>query len=272
MKRKKGFTLIELLVVIAIIALLLSIIIPSLKKAKEHAREIFCKNNLKQYGTACFMYRGDYDDKFPWVYYWLHIDPPAKAAADGTPLYCMWHNEDIEPDGQLWPYLEAGKINLCPVLDSLARSGKADDHVNCPVPMKPQFSYSMNSYLGAGMNEIGYNYSGDVVRANDITRSPAQVGMFGEESLWLIEADPGLGEAFLNLATFNDNVLLIKPDSWTPFTSLPYADCLASFHKAGADKNSGTSNVVFVDGHVEMVKPIDSLNAMWPHPGDWTIK
>ena len=181
---KKAFTLIELLVVIAIIALLLSIIIPSLKKAKEYARTIICKNNLKQYGIAGTIYRSDNDDKFPWVYYWLHYDPPAKAAAAGTPLYCMWHDEDIEPDGQLWPYLDAGKVNLCPVFDSMARSGHAEDHVTCTTPMNPQFGYSMNSYLGAGMNPLGFNYKGDVVRASDITRNPSQVAFFGEESLW----------------------------------------------------------------------------------------
>ncbi len=62
-RSSKGFTLIELLVVIAIIALLLSIIMPSLKKAKEKAREVICKSNLKQWGMVAAMYAEDNDGK-----------------------------------------------------------------------------------------------------------------------------------------------------------------------------------------------------------------
>ena len=60
-KTKKGFTLIELLVVIAIIALLLSIIMPALKMAREQARKIVCKSQLSQLGKAVEMYEMQYD-------------------------------------------------------------------------------------------------------------------------------------------------------------------------------------------------------------------
>ena len=64
-KNYSGFTLIELLVVIAIIALLLSILMPSLTKAKDHARRVVCMNNLKQQGVMTTMYMNDYKDFFP---------------------------------------------------------------------------------------------------------------------------------------------------------------------------------------------------------------
>lgn len=64
-QREKGFTLIELLVVIAIIALLLAIIMPSLQKAKESARKIVCRSNLKTQFLACTLYVDDYDDTLP---------------------------------------------------------------------------------------------------------------------------------------------------------------------------------------------------------------
>ncbi len=62
-KAEKGFTLIELLVVIAIIALLLSILLPGLKKAKEQARKVVCLSNLNQLAKAIEMYEMDCNNK-----------------------------------------------------------------------------------------------------------------------------------------------------------------------------------------------------------------
>lgn len=66
LKRKNtGFTLIELLVVIAIIALLLSILSPGLKKAKDTANRVMCGTRLKQIGVAMKMYSDAFDGSLP---------------------------------------------------------------------------------------------------------------------------------------------------------------------------------------------------------------
>ena len=64
-QKARGFTLIELLVVIAIIAILVSILLPTLGKARDQARAVVCLNNMRGIGFAMNMYAEDNDDYIP---------------------------------------------------------------------------------------------------------------------------------------------------------------------------------------------------------------
>lgn len=62
---RRAFTLVEMLVVIAVIAILAGLLLPAIAKSKDKARDIQCLNNLRQLGSAVFLYAGDHDQMLP---------------------------------------------------------------------------------------------------------------------------------------------------------------------------------------------------------------
>jgi len=69
LRKNQGFTLVELLVVIGIIALLISILLPSLNRARETANRVKCGSNLKQIGQALLLYSNENRNAFPRTYF-----------------------------------------------------------------------------------------------------------------------------------------------------------------------------------------------------------
>lgn len=139
-----GFTLIEVLVVVSIIGLLVSILLPSIARSRESARNVACQSNLKQLGNAMLMYAGQYADTLPFE---ERPDPrPGRGSRGET--------EDANGD-RVWddlPDERRGWICWFDVLDRHLGGKQVDEGVKiCPTVRRrdpyAEESYRMNSKL-----------------------------------------------------------------------------------------------------------------------------
>ena len=102
--QERGFTLIELLVVISIISILASMLLPSLARGKERARETQCISNFRQIGIATKMLWDDQGGKMRLV---------SGGKDPSTP--CLVTNHGWAVDRSLYPYLRESEVFRCPM-------------------------------------------------------------------------------------------------------------------------------------------------------------
>ncbi len=134
---KRVFTLIELLVVIAIIAILASMLLPALNKARDQAKKTKCLNNLKQVFTGLYQYGSDYG------YY-----PVSKPKNGGTCNKEWWHFK-VAPylgmSGNPTTWQEAADI----------RNGKSLQCASLPIASLDYQGFSMNDFA---QNVAAFNF------------------------------------------------------------------------------------------------------------------
>lgn len=246
--RTRGFTLIELLVVVAIIAILASMLLPSLGRAKLAAKNAICLANQRTIGQAFNLYRTDYLGFYPpgtWIYSWSW---DANWCYDENLQYHEYLGTYAvvqNPAGGNWfpQQITGSKVWECPAATNT-------DYAGCASPTRPGRGYGYNlAWLNYWYTYGGTGYSKPV-------KVPENAG------------DPVIVIGDRNLACIFG--IMQGCDLGAPANALPSANYESAY--VTSLRHGGRTNYLFTDGHVQGLSLSEATNTkLWEWRPSGTI-
>jgi len=238
MEKKKAFTLVELLVVIAIIALLMGVLLPSLTKAREQARQMKCKNNLRMLVVAATIWSEDHE---------------------GWAIAGDWYKEprENETESSLLPYLSSTKkkkdnVLVCPTAQHIEFFHVDDDFDT--TGNERRYTYGANAYITLNTAPFGGGSPGTPGSSDPLTSG----GLYGPRNIyWTVHGVT----LMVQIRKPTDTVFFIDHEYYAVFNStfnptMPYSSFPDDYkyktrwHNIKSGSDYGVGMIGWVDGHV----------------------
>ncbi len=230
----RAFTLIELLVVIAILAILISILLPGLQRAREQTKKVMCRANMRQILNCVLLYAQDYRDRIMPV----NIDLDTAFAPEGAAWARIVEDDETVKPGLLFDYIDTvHQVFECPTNRRQTRADSSEQGmfgVNTPL----DFDYTMVANIQGARTDRQYEMA--------YVSNPGrwQVGQLPPEILPVNMTIPGLTMKRLS-------GLPVFVEESSQYFNEDVHDGLWSNEDQFETRHRGTCNVAYLEGHVE---------------------